>query len=202
MKGPSQVGNGENYPSSDSPDRGARPARLIWASAKMQGRLKCQVCTTSQRWPPACRDRGQGFGQFRSRIADREIELPLHLTIGVLGETDRALLGHALPSRGDIDAVTHQVPIGLLDDVAQMNADPELDALLRRDTRVAFDHSDLDFDRAAHCVDDAAELGDEPVARALDDTPVMRSDGGIDEIATEARRRARVRSSSAAASRL
>src|SRR5580704_19560209 len=67
-----------------------------------------------------------------------------------------------------------------------MNADPELDALVRRDTRVAFDHSDLDFDRAAHCIDDAAELGDEPVARALDDTPMMRSDGGIDEIATEA----------------
>ena len=67
-----------------------------------------------------------------------------------------------------------------------MNANPELDALVRRETRVAFDHSDLDFDRAAHCVDDAAELGDGPVARALDDTPVMRGDGGIDEIATEA----------------
>ena len=77
-------------------------------------------------------------------------------------------------------------PSRLLDDVAQMNADPELDASLRRHTRVAFDHSDLHFDRAAHRVDHAAELGDEPVARALDDTPVMRSDGGIDEIATEA----------------
>jgi hypothetical protein len=40
--------------------------------------------------------------------------------------------------------------------------------------------------RAAHGVDHAAELGDEPVARALDDAPVMRSDRGIGEIATEA----------------
>ena len=29
MEAPSQVGNGENYPSSDSPDRGDMPARLI-----------------------------------------------------------------------------------------------------------------------------------------------------------------------------
>jgi hypothetical protein len=66
-----------------------------------------------------------------------------------------------------------------------MDADAELDTLVRRDTRVAFDHGDLDFDRAAHGVDHAAELGDEPVARALDDAPVMRSDRGIGEIATE-----------------
>ncbi len=76
--------------------------------------------------------------------------------------------------------------VALLNDVAQMDADPELDMLVPRDARVAFDHSDLDFDRAAHYVDDAAELGDEPVARALYDTAVMRSDRGIDEIATEA----------------
>jgi hypothetical protein len=29
MKPPSQIGNGENYPSFDSPDRGVMPARLI-----------------------------------------------------------------------------------------------------------------------------------------------------------------------------
>jgi hypothetical protein len=48
-----------------------------------------------------------------------------------------------------------------------MDADAELDTLVRRDTRVAFDHGDLDFDRAAHGVDHAAELGDEPVAVRL-----------------------------------
>ena len=44
----------------------------------------------------------------------------------------------------------------------------------------------LHLDRAAHGVDDAAELDDRAVAGSLDDTPVMRSDGGINEIATEA----------------
>ena len=45
MKPLSQIGNGENYPSFDSPDRGVMPARLILGVGKdaAQGGLKCQV---------------------------------------------------------------------------------------------------------------------------------------------------------------
>ena len=64
----------------------------------------------------------------RAKIDDSEIEPPLHLPIGVVGETDRAGLGDALQPRGDIDAVAHEVAVALLDDVAQMNADPKDDA--------------------------------------------------------------------------
>ena len=122
----------------------------------------------------------------RAEIGDREIEPPLHLTIGVLGETDRAGLGDALQSRGDIDAVAHQIAVGLLDDVAEMDADAKLDAALRRHAGIALDHAVLHLDRAAHRVDHAAELDDAAVAGALDDAAVMRGDGGIDEIAAEA----------------
>ena len=112
----------------------------------------------------------------RAEIADREIEPPLDLPIGVLGETDRAGLGDALEPRGDIDAVAHQVAVALLDHVAKMNADAEFDAPLGRHAGVALDHAVLHFDRAAHRVDDAAELDDAAVAGALDDAPVMRGD--------------------------
>ena len=43
----------------------------------------------------------------RAKIADREIEPTLDLTIGVLGQTDRSRLRDALQPRGDIDAVAH-----------------------------------------------------------------------------------------------
>ena len=43
----------------------------------------------------------------------------------------------------------------------------------------------LHFDRAAHRVDHAAELDEAAVAGALDDAPVMRGDGGIDQIAAQ-----------------
>ena len=47
----------------------------------------------------------------RAEIADREIEPPLDLPVGVLGETDRAGLADALQPRGDIDAVAHQIAV-------------------------------------------------------------------------------------------
>jgi hypothetical protein len=40
--------------------------------------------------------------------------------------------------------------------------------------------------RAAHRVDDAPELDDGAVARALDDAAVVGGDGGVDEVAAEA----------------
>jgi hypothetical protein len=107
------------------------------------------------------------------------------LAIGVLGQTDRAGLGDAFQTRGNIDAVAHEVAVALLNDIAEMNANPELDALLGQHAGVALDHSGLDFDRAAHGVDHAAELDDQAVAGALDDAAVMGGDGGFDQIAAQ-----------------
>ena len=122
----------------------------------------------------------------RAEIVDREIETPLHLTIGVLRQADRAGFADAFEPRRDIDAVAHQVAVALLDDVAQMNADAEFDAFFRRHASVALDHAVLDLDRAADRVDHATELDDRTVASALDDPPVMRGDGRIDQIAAQA----------------
>ena len=121
----------------------------------------------------------------RAEIGDGEIEPPLHLPIGVLGKTDRAGLGDAFQPRGDVDAVAHQIAVALLDDVAEMNADPEDDAAVLGHAGVALDHGVLNFDRAAHGVDDAAELDDRAVAGALDDAPVMHGDGRVDQVASQ-----------------
>ena len=43
----------------------------------------------------------------------------------------------------------------------------------------------MHFDRAAHGVDDAAELDDRAVAGALDDAPVMHCDGWVDQVAAK-----------------
>jgi hypothetical protein len=67
-----------------------------------------------------------------------------------------------------------------------MNADAKLDATFRRKANVALDHAGLHLKGATHGVDHAAELDDDPIARALDDTAVMSSNGGINEVAAEA----------------
>ena len=120
-----------------------------------------------------------------AEIGDRQIEPATHLAEGVLGEADRAGLGDALEPRGDVDAVAHQIAVGLLDDVAEMNADAEFDAPLGRQAGVALDQAVLHFDRAAHRVDDAAELDENSVPGALDDAAVMRGDGRIDQVAAQ-----------------
>ena len=117
---------------------------------------------------------------LRAEIGDREIEPPFDLPIGVLGKTDRAGLGDSLQPRGDIDAVAHQVAVGFFDDVAEMNADAEIDAAVVRHANIALDDAVLHRDGAAHGLDHAAKLGDEPIASALDDPPVMGGDGGVD----------------------
>jgi hypothetical protein len=120
-----------------------------------------------------------------SEIADRHLEPPLDLPIGVLGQTDGTGLGDAFQSRGDIDAVAHQVAVALLDDIAKMDADTEFNAALRRQASVALNHAVLHLDGAAHGVNDAAELDQDAVAGALHHTAVMHGDGRIDQIAAQ-----------------
>jgi hypothetical protein len=78
-----------------------------------------------------------------------------------------------------------RVAVAFLDHVAEMDADPKFDALVRRDPSVALDHRPLDFNGAVHRVDDAPELDDAAVAGALDDAPMVDRDGRIDQVASE-----------------
>ena len=121
------------------------------------------------------------LSSFSPRSTNVFFDPVAHLPIGVLGKTDRARIGDAFQSRGDIDAVAHQVAVALLDDVAEMNADAELDAPVGGQADVALDHRVLHLDGAAHGIDHAAELDQRPVAGALEHAPVMDGDRGVDE---------------------
>jgi hypothetical protein len=101
------------------------------------------------------------------------------LAVGVVGETNRAGLGNAFNTRGDIDAVAHQFAVGLLDNIAKMDAD----AALGRHACIAFDHSVLQFDRAARRVDYAAKFNEEPIAGPFDHAPFVNGNSGVDQIA-------------------
>ena len=120
-----------------------------------------------------------------AEIADLQIEARLDLTIGILGETDGAGLGDAFEPRGDVDAVTHEIAVTLLDYVADVDADAEFDALFRRQAGVALDQAVLHFDGAAHRVDHAAEFDDRAVAGALDDAAAMGGDGRVEQVAAK-----------------
>ena len=105
-------------------------------------------------------------------------------------------------SRSDIDAIAHQVAIAFLDHITKMDVDTELDAALRRKTRVALDHAVLHFDGAAHGVDHAAELDDAPVAGAFTTRPLWTLVVGAIRSLQSVRSRASVPSSSLPVRRL
>ncbi|MBB3134466.1 hypothetical protein FHS26_002196 [Rhizobium pisi] len=121
----------------------------------------------------------------RAEIGHRKIKARLHLAISVFGETDGARLGNALQPGGNIDAVTHQIAIALLHDIAEMDPDPEFDAVVRLDTGIALDHGRLYFDRATHGIDNAAEFDEASVSGALDDAAIVHGDGRIDQITAQ-----------------
>jgi hypothetical protein len=120
-----------------------------------------------------------------ANIDERLFDLVPDLPICVLGETDRTWGGDPLEPRSNVDPVAHQIAVAFLDYVADMDSYAKLNAPVLLHAGVALDHAALHFDRAADCVDHAAELDEDAVARALDGPTVMRSDGGIDQIAAE-----------------
>ena len=66
-----------------------------------------------------------------------------------------------------------------------MDADPELDAVVRRQRGVAFGHGRLHFGRASERVDDAGELDQQAVAGGLDEAAVMLGDFRIDHFGAQ-----------------
>ena len=121
----------------------------------------------------------------RAEIRHRQVEPPFHLPIGLLGETDRAGLSDAFQPRSVVDPVAHQIAVALLDHIAHMDADAELDAPPGRHAGIAFDHRVLQFDGAAYRIDDTAEFDHAAVASALDDAAMMDGDRGVDQVAAE-----------------
>ena len=86
---------------------GRRRLRLI-GQRRRRRRLDLRPLADFKRIDPhRLGDVFQGRG---AKIADLEIDPLLHLTIGVLGKTDRAGHANAVEARGDVDAVALSSP--------------------------------------------------------------------------------------------
>src|SRR6516225_3446689 len=91
-------------------------------------------------------------------------------------------IGQGLDPCGDVDAVAIEF-VALDDHVAEIDADAQLDAAVRRDIRVALGHRLLHLDRAAHRIDDAGKLYQHAVPGGLDDAAVVLGNLRIEELA-------------------
>ena len=119
-----------------------------------------------------------------AEIVERDIELVADFVAHDAADADAARFGETFEAGGEIDPVAENVAV-LDDDVALVDADAEVDALVGRDAFVAFRHRALHLDRTAHRADDAGEFDQQPVAHRLDDAALMLLDPGVAEIAPD-----------------
>jgi len=101
-----------------------------------------------------------------------------------VGDEHPAGIGERFDPGGDVDAVAVEV-IALDDDIAEIDADAQLDAAVRADAGVAFGHRLLHRDGAAHRVDDAGKFHQQAVAGGLDDATAVFGNLRIEELAAQ-----------------
>src|SRR5262249_18034806 len=119
------------------------------------------------------------FQPLLAGILQRDVELAAHLPLGVIREANAAGLGHSLEARRHIHAIAEDVS-AVENDVTDIDADAELDALVGRQILVAFAHAALNVEGATERVHDAAELDQHAVAGGLDDPPAVLGNAGIE----------------------
>ena len=99
----------------------------------------------------------------------------MDLVVHHLRNADPTRFCERLQPGGDIDAVAEDILV-LDDDVAEIDPNPEPDAVVLGYVGLAVDHRPLQFHRTAHRVDDAWEFRQQAIAGILDDAPGMLGD--------------------------
>src|SRR5207253_10572966 len=92
-----------------------------------------------------------------------EINLVRNLVVEDAGDINAARLSESLEPGGDIDAVTAHIA-ALCHDVAEVDADPQRDAALRREALVFCYDGVADRRGAACCLNDALEFDKRQIA--------------------------------------
>src|SRR6266481_2547460 len=80
-----------------------------------------------------------------------------HVIMDRVGDEHSAGIGQGFDPRRDVDAVAIEI-VALDDHVTEIDADAQLDAVVRRDIRVPLGHRLLDLDRTAHRIDHAGKF--------------------------------------------
>ena len=125
--------------------------------------------------------RGDVLDLMLAHRLEGEADLVAELVVDVARDADAAGLGQLLHPIGDIHAVAEEVA-ALYHDVADIDADAELQPLVLGHRLVAPGDLLLDLDRAQARLHGARELGDDAVAGAVEDAPAMGRHQPVDDL--------------------
>ena len=133
-------------------------------------------------------DRGEDLDRLRD-VLERDLadgfeagsDLATRLLDGAAGDVDRAALRHLLEANGDVDPLAIDIAV-LDDDVAEIDADPEVEAASGRDVVCGVGKVALRLDGALDGVDDAVEGDQRSVAGGLDDAAAALRDQRLERL--------------------
>src|SRR5262245_13471552 len=116
---------------------------------------------------------------------DKEhVDLAAHLVESVVRNADAARLSQHLQAGSDVDPVTEYV-VAVDNDVAEVDADAEGDALVLRHLRALGCNVRLYFDGTTYCIDHTRKFQQQPVSSGLDDATALLGNSRNDDFATQ-----------------
>jgi hypothetical protein len=118
-----------------------------------------------------------------AEVGEREGELIAHLVVYGAGNCQGAWLANRFETRGEIHRVAEYIG-AVPDNIADIDADAQLEEILCTRVRGAQDYDALDRRRAGDRMDDACKLHEQSVSRRLHDTASVGGDSGLEELAS------------------
>ena len=112
------------------------------------------------------------------------LELAMQMIVGRAGDENPARVAQLLQAGGDVHAIAEKIAV-LDDDVAQVDADPEHDATVRRNLRLMRGDLLLHRNGKGCSVHDRTELGNRAITHQFDDAAVMLGQQRIDDLAPQ-----------------
>ncbi len=119
-----------------------------------------------------------------AQILEDQVGSVPHLIVYRARDTQPPRLREALQSGSHVYAVTVDV-VAVDDDIAEVDTDPESNALVLGQAVIVLGNSLLDLGCRGHGIDNAGELRQHAISHQLDDTAAMLGYLWIDEVPTQ-----------------
>jgi hypothetical protein len=117
-------------------------------------------------------------------IFERRVDLAIDRIERAAGNADSMGLGQTLQTGSHVDAVSIDV-VALDDDISQVDADTEPDAVCIGQVGLAIHHGALNVEGAVDGFDDAGKIGQKPVTHELHDASLAFRDLRLHQLFTE-----------------
>jgi hypothetical protein len=119
-----------------------------------------------------------------SDVVESEVETPGYVLLYTGRHANASGLGETFQPSRDIHAVTEDVVV-LHNDVALVNADSKLDAIVARYSGISLTHRVLPLGRTAQCIDNTGKFDQQAIASRFDDASTTFADLRIDHVGAD-----------------